>query len=225
MNETWTDEDGVVFNADKTILLKAPKGLKEYIIPDGTKVIGEYAFSETSDTLECVLFPESVKVIEHCAFSPKGGRWSKLESIGIPNSVMTIDKKAFLNTKKLIYKGDAEGWPWGADVVIDNKKHYVDLYPYSGYLIYQGEIMNGVPHGKGGVYDRYSGTPFEKGTYYKGKLVDGDRWTSRGERYSPSGDTWNGYGTGVDSEGNVYTGKWVFGHTKEEFDELWDEIN
>ena len=135
MNETWTDEDGVVFNADKTILLKAPKGLKEYIIPDGTKVIGEYAFSETSDTLECVLFPASVKVIEHCAFSPKGGRWSKLESIGIPNSVMTIDKKAFLNTKKLIYKGDAEGWSWGADVVIDNKKHYVDLYPYSGYLI------------------------------------------------------------------------------------------
>ena len=51
MNETWTDEDGVVFNADKTILLKAPKGLKEYIIQDGTKVIGEYAFSETSDTL------------------------------------------------------------------------------------------------------------------------------------------------------------------------------
>ena len=65
----------------------------------------------------------------------------------------------------------------------------------------------------------------KKALITKGKLVDGDRWTSRGERYSPSGDTWNGYGTGVDSEGNVYTGKWFFGHTKEEFDELWDEIN
>lgn len=227
--ETWTDEYSVVFSTDKTVLYEAPKGLKEYIIPDGTKAIGQYAFSETSETLECVLFPDSVEIIENYAFSPAGGQWKKMKSIEIPNSVTFIGEDAFRNIEELKYKGNASGYPWGAKSVIDNKPHYVrywdDPETRKRGLIYTGEMMNGKPHGKGGYYDRLSGTPHEEGTYYYGKLVSGDRWTSRGERYSPSGDTWNGYGTGVDSEGNVYTGKWIFGHTEEEFDELWHDIN
>ena len=222
----WVDEYGVLFSADKTILFEAPKGLKEYIIPDGTKVIGQYAFSDTSETLECVLFPDSVEIIENYAFLPAGGQWKKMDSIEIPNSVNIIGKDAFRNIEKLKYNGNASGYPWGAKFVKDNKPHYVRCWvdPKRLGLVYTGEMLNGKPHGKGGYYD-LRGTPREEGTYYYGKLVNGDRWTSRGERYSPSGDTWNGYGTGVDSEGNVYTGKWIFGHTEEEFDELWHEIN
>ncbi len=109
--DTWTDEYGVVFSADKTILFEAPKGLKKYIIPDGTKVIGQYAFSDTSETLECVLFPDSVEIIENYAFSPAGGQWKKMDSIKIPNSVNIIGKEAFKNMKELKYKGNASGYP------------------------------------------------------------------------------------------------------------------
>ena len=224
--ETWTDEYGVVFSADKTVLYEAPMGLKKYVIPDGTKIIGQYAFSKTSETLECVLFPDSVEIIENFAFSPIGGQWKKMKSLKIPNSIKTIGEKAFQNTKELKYKGDASGYPWGAEVVIDDKIHYVrENGPRHGCYMYIGEMMNGVPHGEGGYYDRFGGTPYEEGTYYKGELVNGDRWTRTGEKYTVSGDTWNGYGTGVDSKGNVYTGKWVYGYTEEEFDELWHEIN
>ncbi len=218
--ETWVDEYGVVFSADKTILFEAPKGLKEYIIPDGTKAISQYAFSDTSETLECVLLPDSVKVIENHAFAPASGEWKKMTSIEIPDGVSIIGKEAFLNVKELKYKGKATGYPWGAKV--DEHKH---TNPAIGPYEYCGEMLNGVPHGQGGYYDRYSGTPLEEGYYCNGKLVDGYGYTNIGVRYSKGGDTWNGWGSGLDSEGNPYTGNWYWGHTEEEFGELWNEIN
>ena len=205
------------------------KNSNELLIND--KFINEFEtkFKTFDECIEYIKQFIPKNIIENYAFSPAGGQWKKMKSIEIPNSVTFIGEDAFRNIEELKYKGNASGYPWGAKSVIDNKPHYVrywdDPETRKRGLIYTGEMMNGKPHGKGGYYDRLSGTPHEEGTYYYGKLVSGDRWTSRGERYSPSGDTWNGYGTGVDSEGNVYTGKWIFGHTEEEFDELWHDIN
>ena len=241
MEETWTDEYGVLFSVDKEKLIKAPKGLQDYYIPEGTKVIGRNAFSDSSETLEHIHIPKSVERIDDFAFYTYHS-WRKLESLDVPDSVQSIGYYAFLAIENVNYSGWARtGFPWGAKRINgklntdrgvkankDEKPCYVENYHMSGspsWLCYTGEMLNGLPHGKGGYYDCHSGTPHEVGTYYKGKLVDGDRWTPQGVRYSPSGDTWNGYGTGVDSEGNVYTGKWIFGHTEEEFDELWHEIN
>ena len=208
--ETWVDEYGVVFSADKTILFEAPKGLKEYIIPDGTKAIGQYAFSDTSETLECVLLPESVKVIENHAFAPASGEWEKMTSIEIPDGVRTIGEEAFMNVKELKYKGKATGYPWGAKV--DNSNYTI---PSIGPYVYCGEMLNGLPHGQGGYYDSHGGTPLEEGTYRNGELVDGYGYDRNGSRYVKGGDTWNGYGSGLDSEGKPYTGRWYWGHTEE----------
>lgn len=125
-----------------------------------------------------------------------------------------------MNVKELKYKGKATGYPWGKKV--DNSNYSI---PRIGPYVYCGEMLNGLPHGEGGYYDIHGGTPLEEGTYSNGKLVDGYGYDRNGSRYVKGGDTWNGWGSGLDSEGNPYTGNWYWGHTEEEFGELWNEIN
>lgn len=62
--------DDVIFSKDKKKLMSYPKlNLREcYIIPEGTEVIGESAFSFT-DNLEAIAFPESICEIEPFAFN------------------------------------------------------------------------------------------------------------------------------------------------------------
>lgn len=118
----WVDEEstayssdawGVLFNKDKTVLVKAPKKLSgNYIIPNGVKTIGDYAFEYCDIT--GVVIPEGVTSIGNYAFSVCYGITEvifpgSLESLGayafnncngltevtVPGNVKTIGERAF----------------------------------------------------------------------------------------------------------------------------------
>lgn len=103
-NPNYTSVDGVLFNKDKTTLLRHPnekseKSDKQYIIPDGVKTIGTRAFLGCSRLAE-VIIPNSVKTITSLAFLG----CKSLSSIIIPDSVTEIAESAFDKTKKLTVK-------------------------------------------------------------------------------------------------------------------------
>jgi len=108
-------EDGVLFNSDKTVLLKyainnkntkyeIPNSvttigsnafdgcrlLETIIIPNSVTTIGDYAFFECS-SLKTIIIPDSVISIGEFAF----GFCSKLKKINIPDSVISIGEAAF----------------------------------------------------------------------------------------------------------------------------------
>ncbi len=87
-----TDEYGVLFNKDKTILVRYPRANRstEYTIPDSVITINEHAFNG-NELLEFVKIPDSVITINEHAFMDCDG----LTNVIIPDSVTTIDKSAF----------------------------------------------------------------------------------------------------------------------------------
>ena len=92
-----TDEDGVLFNKDKTQLIQYPLGsdLVEYEIPEGTTEVSSYAFEKTKK-LKTVIAPTSLKIVGSYAF--QASSISKIEF----SEVETIDNFAF-NESKLQY--------------------------------------------------------------------------------------------------------------------------
>ena len=88
------DENGVLFNKDKTILVKYPSGNERtsYIIPDSVTRISHYAFA-FSESLVNIVIPDSVEVIDYGAFS----NCINLASIKIPDSVVSIETYAFFD--------------------------------------------------------------------------------------------------------------------------------
>jgi len=120
-NPTYSSEEGVCFNKDKTKLLKYPKGRKEehYTIPDSVKKIDRSAFfcSELTsitipnsvteidekafgycDNLNSIVIPDSVKEIGNGIFHS----CENLTSVTIPDSLISIGNYAFRNCKRLV---------------------------------------------------------------------------------------------------------------------------
>ena len=93
-NDYYSVKDGVLFNADGTVLVKYPgnREEKEYVIPEGTLKIEPEAFA-SCDYLEKISLPGSLKVIGELAF------WScrALEEIEYSEDTMivTIGESAF----------------------------------------------------------------------------------------------------------------------------------
>ena len=109
-NSTFSSENGVLYNTDKTTLIQYPIGKTEgtYTIPSNVNRIGNTAFSYSPNlasvsipgsvtnigveafsyctALNAVSFQEGVTTIDYAAF----GECSSLQSISIPNSVETI---------------------------------------------------------------------------------------------------------------------------------------
>ena len=83
-NETYSTQDGVLFNKDKTKLYRFPERspLTEYEIPD----------FEFCCNLKSVAIPNSVTIIKENAFFGCSG----LGSIVIPDNVIEIEERAFL---------------------------------------------------------------------------------------------------------------------------------
>ena len=97
-NEEFSSENGVLYNKDKTTLIKYPEGKKDtsFTIPNSVTSIGDYAFIGCS-VLTSVTIPNSVTSIGSRAFSSCSG----LTSVTIPNSVTSIGSYAFRNCSGL----------------------------------------------------------------------------------------------------------------------------
>ena len=91
-NKNFTSDNGVLFNKDKTTLIRHPQGKKstDYSIPNSVTAIDVDAFYGCSG-LTSISIPNSVTSIGNDAFSGCSG----LTSISIPNSVTSIGSGAF----------------------------------------------------------------------------------------------------------------------------------
>ena len=91
-NGSYCSVDGVLFNADKTEIIKYPEGKSntDYQIPDSVTSIGDSSFYDC-DNLTDVTIPDSVTSIGTSAF----GNCSKLKSIVIPKNVKSINDDTF----------------------------------------------------------------------------------------------------------------------------------
>ena len=104
------DENGVLFNKDKTTLVQYTTGntRTSYIIPDSVTTIGYAAFQACTNLIS-VTIGDSVTTIGESSFS----LCSNLTSIIIPDSVTTIESGAFNNCTALTdvyYGGTEEEW-------------------------------------------------------------------------------------------------------------------
>jgi lactocepin len=96
-NGVYSSENGVLFNKDKTVLIKYPPKNElsmQYKIPLSVKKIEEYAF--VAAILDSVFIPKSVNDIGKYAFSH-----SNICSITIPDSIKDIKSSTFSGCKNL----------------------------------------------------------------------------------------------------------------------------
>ena len=104
-----SDEKGVVFNKEKTVLVKAPNFLPgEYTVPAGITEIAPNAFNGNNELMHVILQPGVEKIGEGAFF------WcGSLTSVTIPNTVTEIERGAFAWSESLldVYYGDTrEQW-------------------------------------------------------------------------------------------------------------------
>ncbi len=97
-NTHYLSEDGVLFNKNKTILIKYPRGKKgtQYTVSENVKIIGKSAFRNSK--LKHISLPNSVVKIEEYAFK----NCNYLLSVNIPNGIKEIKSNTFSNCKSLI---------------------------------------------------------------------------------------------------------------------------
>ncbi|EAX91460.1 surface antigen BspA-like [Trichomonas vaginalis G3] len=88
-NPTFSVMDGILYNKDKTILVRYPANHgSSFQVPDSVKKIGFCAF--ISSVIETIIFPPNLKTIDGWSFM--GTRLKKLK---IPDSVTDIGEGAF----------------------------------------------------------------------------------------------------------------------------------
>jgi len=92
---TLKDAAEAGFEIDGTTLVKYTGGEKRVVIPDGIEVIGKYAFTNAS--LEEVVIPDSVKVLESACFEET----PQLRKVEMGSGVSEIGPFAFYNIPKL----------------------------------------------------------------------------------------------------------------------------
>ncbi|MDD6490484.1 MAG: leucine-rich repeat protein [Clostridia bacterium] len=132
-NENLTVKDGVLFSKDMTKLVAYPvaDSKTEYTVPDGTKIIGEYAFANNSN-LKSITVPESVTEIGKYAagmflpynsdsydrtqsFMLIGKSGSAAEKYANENDIAFFTGKPYMNSEIFILKAGET-----ADFVIEN---------------------------------------------------------------------------------------------------------
>ena len=115
-NPYYSSDENYIYNKDKTKILRFIKDVESYKIPEGVLTIGSNAFYTMSSKLKNIEFPNTLITIEDRAFSS----CTSLEKIEIPNNVQNIGNNAFsgctnLNEIKINKSKDSiTGAPWGA---------------------------------------------------------------------------------------------------------------
>ena len=85
----FATKDGRCLIVNGVLVACAPAGIKDYTIPNGVTVIGEFAFAYSS--LTSINIPTGVTTIEYCAFA----YCDNLTSVAVPSSLTTWDDDAF----------------------------------------------------------------------------------------------------------------------------------
>lgn len=88
-NTNFASVEGVLYNADKTILLLCPAGKTAVTVVDSVQAIGSYAFANSSIT--ALNIPDGTTTIQNNAFYYN----TKLKTVIIPQSVTSIEEWAF----------------------------------------------------------------------------------------------------------------------------------
>ena len=98
-SETYSSADGVLFNKNKTELIRYPVGKSgtKYAIPSSVTKIGALAFYNCNNLVD-VKLPQSINKIESYAFN----RCKKLTSIIIPTGVTEISEACFACCENLV---------------------------------------------------------------------------------------------------------------------------
>lgn len=103
------DAFGVLYNKDKTTLIRAPMNLADpYTIPNNVKTIGDRAFLGCAN-LTKITIPDGITSIDWYAFS----NCVNLTTIVIPKSMTSIGYEVFNGCDNLAavnYKGSADDW-------------------------------------------------------------------------------------------------------------------
>ncbi|MBD5142631.1 MAG: leucine-rich repeat domain-containing protein [Ruminococcus sp.] len=97
-NQNYSSENGVLFDKNKTILIKFPpqNSQIEYTIPESVTEFDTFAFYENS-ALKSITIPEHITSIDDNMFF----RCSALETVVIPDSVTKIGDSAFSECSSL----------------------------------------------------------------------------------------------------------------------------
>lgn len=86
-----TSEDGkVLFDVEKTILIKAANDIEEYVVPETVLTIRHFAF-QRSKALKKIYFPSNLKEILSCAFQG----CTSLSDVSFPDSVTKVGRCSF----------------------------------------------------------------------------------------------------------------------------------
>ena len=92
-----SDDRGVLFNKDKTLLVQAPAKLSgSYEVPQGVQQIGNDGFSSCSE-LTAVTLPEGLVSIGNDGFSG----CNALTAVTLPDSVRSLGDRAFMDCHRL----------------------------------------------------------------------------------------------------------------------------
>ena len=103
-NKYYTSVDGVLFNKNKTVLIRYPAGktAKSYTVPKGVKKIAIFAFVG-NEYLKNVTIPKSVKTIDSEAFGADYGENSRDSNYTL--KTITFEKGSKLKSFDLSYIG------------------------------------------------------------------------------------------------------------------------
>ena len=97
-NKYYASQDGVLFNKNKTTLIRYPSknARTSYTIPSSVAMIGSLAFRD-GRTLTSVTIPYGVATIDSCAFY----KCKSLKNVSISDSVTKINRGAFEDCSSL----------------------------------------------------------------------------------------------------------------------------
>ena len=90
-NKNFVVEDGILYSKDKTVIYDARNAKGNFVVPEGVKEIGKYAFYY-NQTIKSVKLPSTLKVIDTLAFAN-----TDISSIDFPESLERICYQAFSN--------------------------------------------------------------------------------------------------------------------------------
>lgn len=125
-NENFSSEDGVLFNAGKTKIVRYPpkKDGSEYTVPASVETIGAAAFE--GSLLKNVKFTGlSLRIVEDEAFC----RCRELETLKFPKGTLSVGSKAFMDCTSLIWADFPNSVETIGDSVFDSclKLEYFDV--------------------------------------------------------------------------------------------------